>query len=216
MIPDRTPPPPRGLSLSEVTITLAIVGAAMVTVLGVISTGLRFHLRAEEQAAATFIAAQVFADLQLPLVETNASPDGEYHRFLDFRRGESGDGLDIYDATFSDLTDPEIDNTDIPSSDDLPGLCWVLDRHLTPVTSPSSPGQHLSDSRDVHQNGSTEFDAHYLVFVRTAGSVSTDSGSTSTELDQGGVLVMVSVESPASAPPSARRSFGFHRVITVR
>ncbi|MEM6916690.1 MAG: hypothetical protein AAF491_09015 [Verrucomicrobiota bacterium] len=216
MTPSHTNPLNRGLSLSEVTITMAIVGGALVTLLGVMSTGLRFHLRAEEQAAATFIAANVFADLQLPLVETGASPDGEYQRFLDLRRGSAENGYDVFGDLFSQLTDDDNSNDNLPTTPALPGYAWVLDRDFVPVNRPLSSSQHLSDSQDLSSNGSGDIDGFYLVFVRTSDRVETGNGTSTTELDEDEVLVLVSVESPASAPPDVRRTFSFHRVLTVR
>lgn len=218
-----------GLTLSEVTLTLGIIGIGMVTVFGLLGTGLQLHSRSGEQTTAIFIAEQVFADLSLPV--DGVAPGATYGRFLgSFYHAEESrpvdNGVDVY-GEILDFSEPQI-----PENPDDAPICWLFDRHLRNLSHSSSTDAFRNGAETIYADGSEIFNAEYLVAIRVTedvlfgekNDVEIASGDAQVALaeqyeraDDTKVerLVMVSVEAPASAPSGTRRKYQFQKILSI-
>lgn len=218
-----------GLTLSEVTLTLGIIGFGMVTVFGLMGTGLQLHSRSGEQTTAIFIAEQVFADLSLPV--DGVIPGATYGRFLGsfFHAEESRpveSDVDIYGEVL------DFSRSQIPENPEDPPICWLFDRHLRNLSHSTSSDAFRDEAETIYSNGSDLFNAEFLVAIRVTEDVlfgekdevesaSSDAqvafaeqyeGAGDSKVDR---LVMVSVEAPASAPAGTRRKYQFQKILTI-
>ncbi len=212
----------RGLTLAEVVITLGIVGASMLTILGMLSTGMNLHSRSAEQTQAMFLAERIFADLTLP---TNRVPPGDTEgRFLGEFFEVSENAVDVYGEIL------DFSKDQIPENGESPPICWIFGRDFQNLPHGRSTAAFLGNAEQIYRYGADGrefFDAEYLVGIRISSKllfgakpeVETLSAGSKLQIesrdDGADRLVFVSVEIPAQAPEESRRKYHFQRVITL-
>lgn len=218
-----------GLTLSEVTLTLGMIGIGMVTVFGLMGTGLQLHSRSGEQTTAIFIAEQVFADLSLPV--DGVVPGATKGRFLgSFYHAEESREVESDVDVYGEILD--FTRSQIPESPEDAPICWLFDRHIRNLSHSTSTDAFRNEANRIYANGSDLFNAEYLVAIRVTEDVlfgvktEVETGSSDaqvafaeqyerasdTEVER---LVMVSVEAPAAAPSGTRRKYQFQKILSI-
>ena len=115
---------PRAFTLAEVALAMAIFSFALLSMLGMLSVGLKFSRKANYQTAAANLLSSIAADIQASTVETTNDKDTYTSPIIGIKiaRDKATDALSIVNPTGQEmvLTDGGIDTFSL--SKNAPGI----------------------------------------------------------------------------------------------